>query len=57
MECKHHIVKCVNNVYYCSICGARLGKAKPEEAPAAPQETAPEAEEQTKKRKPRRKGE
>ena len=57
MECRHHIVKCVNNVYYCSICGARLGKAKPEEAPAAPPETAPEAGEQTKKRKPRRKGE
>ena len=32
MECKHHIVKCVNCVKYCQICGARLDTPMPVEA-------------------------
>ena len=24
MNCTHHLFKCVNNVYYCTLCGARL---------------------------------
>lgn len=32
MECKHHIVKCVNCVKYCQICGARLDAPAPVEA-------------------------
>ena len=31
MDCKHPIVKCVNCVKYCEICGARIDTQKPAE--------------------------
>lgn len=29
MNCTHHLFKCVNNVYYCTLCGARIEPPKP----------------------------
>ena len=30
MNCTHHLFKCVNNVYYCTLCGARIEPKEPE---------------------------
>ena len=32
MACTHHFLKCVNCVFYCDICGARVDPPKAAEA-------------------------
>ena len=60
MACTHHLLKCVNCVWYCQICGARVDKpkpakpAKPAEAATGAKEAVTEAAEQPKKRRTRK---
>lgn len=53
MACTHHIVKCVNCVRYCEICGARLDTLAPAEAATEAKAAATERP----KRKTAKKGE
>lgn len=54
MACTHHLLKCVNCVWYCQICGARVDKPKPAEAATGAKEAVTEAAEQPKKRRTRK---
>lgn len=46
MGCKHEVIKCVNCVYFCDLCGARLT----EDQIPTQKENAPEAKKPVKKR-------
>lgn len=52
--CTHHIYKCVNGVFYCCICGARIDPPKLAEAATEAKEAVTEAAEQPKKRRTRK---
>lgn len=52
MVCTHHILKCVNCVWYCQICGARVDMPKPAEKATGATEAATEP----KKRRTTKKG-